>query len=134
MATLAIDARPARVGLWTGRALSTIVTLFLIFDGGIHLAKPAPVVDAFAQLGFPISLSVAIGAIELACLALHLLPRTAILGAVLLTGYLGGAIAAQLRIGAPVFNVIFPLIVAALLWGGLALRDRRIMGLIGRAD
>src|ERR1051326_1857715 len=100
MATLAIDARPARVGLWTGRALSTIVALFLIFDGGIHLAKPAPVVDAFAQLGFPILLSVAIGATELACLALHLLPRTAILGAVFLTGYLGGAISSQLRIGA----------------------------------
>src|ERR1041385_4710719 len=130
MATLAIEARPTRAGLWTGRALSTLVTLFLIFDGGIHLAKPAPVVDAFAQLGFPVSLSVAIGVIELACLAHYLIPRTAILGAVLLTGYLGGAIAAQLRIGAPVFDEIFPLIVAAIIWGGLALRDRRVVALI----
>src|SRR5438876_1174817 len=115
MATQSIDARQPRGAVWTGRILSTLVTLFLVFDGVIHLAKPAPVVEAFAQLGFPVSLSVTIGLIELACLALYLIPRTALLGAVLLTGYLGGAVATQLRIGAPVFSELFPFIVGTLI-------------------
>jgi hypothetical protein len=91
--------------------------------------KPAPVADAFAQLGVPLRLSLGIGIVELVCTALYTLPRTTTLGALLLTGYLGGAIAIQLRAGAGWFPTIFPLLIAALLWGGLALRDARVRAL-----
>jgi hypothetical protein len=98
----------------------------MVFDGVIHVLKPGLVADAFAQLGVPLRLSVGIGIVELVCTALYAVPRTAIFGALLLTGYLGGAIATQLRAGAGWFPTIFPLIMAALLWGGLALRDARV--------
>lgn len=122
--------QPARSVSWTGRTLSALVVVFMVFDGVIHIAKPAPVVDAFAQLGFPLRLSIGIGIVELICTALYAVPRTAVLGALLLTGYLGGAIATQLRAGAAWFPTIFPLIIAALLWGGLALRDARVRALV----
>ncbi len=109
--------------VWTGRVLTTLGVLFLIFDAVIKLMQIQPVVDSFNQLGIPTGLAPAIGALMLACLAVYLFPRTSLLGAVLLTGYLGGAIALQLRIGAPAFNLVFPLIVAAFIWGGLYLRD-----------
>jgi hypothetical protein len=88
------------------------------------------VVDAFAQLGVPLRLSLGIGIVELVCTALYAVPRTALLGALLLTGYLGGAIAIQLRAGAAWFPTIFPLVVGVLLWSGLALRDARLRALI----
>jgi hypothetical protein len=107
--------------------MSGVAVLFLIFDGVIHIMKPAPVVEGFTQLGYPASLSQPLGVIELACLALYLIPRTSVLGAVLLTGYLGGAIATNLRVGLPLFShVLFPVYVAVLLWGGLYLRDERV--------
>ena len=116
-------AAPSKGQLWTGRILSGIAIAFLLFDAIIHLMKPQPVVAAFGQLGYPMSASATIGIIELVCVALYLIPSTAILGAVLLTGYLGGAIAAQLRIGAPVFStMLFPIYVALFVWGGLYLR------------
>ena len=116
-------AAPSKGQLWTGRVLSGIAVLFLLFDAIIHLLKPQPVVTAFGQLGYPLSASVTIGVIELVCVVLYVIPRTAILGAILLTGYLGGAIAAQLRIGAPLFStLLFPIYVAAFVWGGLYLR------------
>jgi hypothetical protein len=102
----------------------------MVFDGVIHILKPAPVVDSFAQLGVPLGVAVGIGIVELVCTALYAIPRSAAIGAVLLTGYLGGAIAIQVRAGAGWFPTIFPLIVAALLWAGLALRDRRVKALI----
>ena len=115
---------PSKGRLWTGRILSGIAIVFLLFDAVIHLIKPAPVVTAFGQLGYPISASVPIAIIEFVCIAFYIVPRTSILGAVLLTGYLGGAIAAQLRIGAPLFStLLFPIYVAFLVWGGLYLRD-----------
>lgn len=117
--------------LWTGRIVGAVAVLFLLFDGIIHLMKPAPVVESFAQLGYPVKLAVGLGIVELLCLALYVIPRTAILGAVLLTGYLGGAIASHLRIGDPLFShVLFPVYVAILIWGGLFLRDERLRGLI----
>ena len=119
----------ARTTSWPGRALSALVVLFMVFDGVIHLLTPAPVVDAFAQLGYPIHLSVGIGLLELACTALYVIPRTAPLGAVLLTAYLGGATATQVRVEAGWFPVLFPALLGALIWGGLALRDRRIRAL-----
>jgi hypothetical protein len=116
---------------WPGRALSALVVVFMVFDGVIHIAKPAPVVEAFAQLGYPLRLSVGLGVLELVFTLLYAIPRTAFIGALLLTGYLGGAIATQLRAGAGWFPTIFPIIVAALLWTGLALRDPRVRGLVG---
>lgn len=116
---------------WPGRALTALVVAFMAFDGIIHIARPAPVVEAFAQLGYPLRLSVGLGVLELACTLLYAIPRTAFIGALLLTAYLGGAIATQLRAGAGWFPTIFPVLVAALLWSGLALRDPRIRALVG---
>ena len=109
-----------------GRIISAVPILFLIFDGAIKQIKIAPVVDAFAQLGYSIELAPAIGILALVCTAVYAIPRTALLGAVLLTGYLGGAIASQVRIGAGLFNVFFPIIIGSLIWGGLYLREDRL--------
>ena len=114
---------------WTGRIITGLAVAFMVFDGVIHVLKPAPVVEAFAQLGVPIGISVGIGIVELVCTALYAVPRTAVIGALLLTGYLGGAIATQVRAGAGWFPTIFPVLIAALVWGGLALRDSRVKGL-----
>jgi hypothetical protein len=123
-----VNTAPKSVS-WTGRILNTLVILFMAFDGIIHVLKPAPVVEAFAQLGYPLRVSVGLGILELACVALFVVPRTAVLGAVLLTAYFGGAVASQIRIGAGLFPVIFPVILGVLLWGGLALRDSRVRAL-----
>ena len=117
--------------LWTSRLMRGVVVLFLLLDTGIHLAVPAPVVQAMTQLGFPLSLTVGIGVVELLCTVLYVIPATSVLGAVLLTGYLGGAVAAHLRVGNPIFEaIIFPAIVGALLWGGLLLVDQRLRALV----
>jgi len=117
--------------LWTGRILSGFVTAFLLFDATIHLLKPAPVVEGFAKLGFPIRLAVPLGIIMLVCLLLYVVPRTSILGAILLTGYLGGAVATQMPTGNSLFGeVLFPVYVGVMVWGGLYLRDARLRTLI----
>ena len=117
--------------MWTGRILSGIAILFLLFDATIHLLRPEPVVKGFAQLGYPLSVAVPLAIIEFICVALYLIPRTSIFGAILLTGYLGGAIAAQLRVGAPMFStLLFPIYVALFLWGGLYLRDPVVRSII----
>jgi len=127
-ATLATEnARPTS---WTGRILSGVVVAFMVFDGVIHVLTPAPVVDAFTQLGIPLRLSIGIGIVELVCTALYAVPRTSVIGALLLTGYLGGAVATQVRAGANWFPTIFPVLVAVLLWSGLALRDARVRSLV----
>ena len=102
----------------------------MVFDGVIHVLKPAPVVEAFARLGYPLGASVGLGILEIVFTALYVIPRTAVLGAVLLTAYLGGAVATQLRAGSGWFETIFPVIVGAIIWGGLALRDTRVRNLI----
>jgi|HubBroStandDraft_2_1064218.scaffolds.fasta_scaffold249543_1 hypothetical protein len=113
-----------------GRILTGLVVVFLLFDATIHLLKPAPVVEGFAKLGYPIHLAVVLGVVELVCIALYLFPRTSILGAVLLTGYLGGAIAVQLPTGNSLFGeVLFPVYVGAMVWGGIYLRDERLRSL-----
>ncbi len=117
--------------LWASRLMRGLVVLFLLLDSGIHLAVPAPVVQAMTQLGFPLGTTVGIGVVELICTALYVIPATSILGAILLTGYLGGAVAAHLRVGNPFFEtIIFPAIVGALLWGGLLLIDERLRALV----
>lgn len=112
--------------LWAGRIMSGLPTLFLLVDGGMKLFKPPVVLEATKQLGYPESAIVGIGLLLLVSTLLYLVPRTSILGAVLLTGYLGGAVATQVRVSAPLFNIIFPVILGVLLWAGLWLRDSHV--------
>jgi hypothetical protein len=116
--------------LWAGRILSALSVLFLLFDAGGHLLVPSPVVEAFNRLGYPLGLSPVLAVIELVCAAVYVIPRTAILGAILLTGYLGGAVATHLRVHDPLFDTIFPIIFGVLVWGGLYWRDPRLRALI----
>lgn len=130
---MSLDTQAATVSnsaLWSARILSALAALFLLFDAVIHMAKPAPVADAFARLGYPLSASLGIGILELVCVVLYVIPRTAVLGAVLLTGVLGGAVATHLRVGSPLFEAyIFPFLVGLLVWGGIWLRDVRLRAL-----
>ena len=116
--------------LWTGRILGLLPALFLLLDGAMKLVKPEPVVEATVKLGYPESVIVGLGILLLTCTVLYLIPRTAVLGAILLTGYLGGAVASHLRAGDPLFAVFFPVVFGVLLWGSLYLRDGRLRGLI----
>ncbi|HET6327617.1 MAG TPA: DoxX family protein [Planctomycetaceae bacterium] len=116
--------------LWAGRILSGLPALFLLVDGGMKLFKPPFVVEATTQLGYPESVIVVLGCVLVASTVLYLIPRTPVLGAILLTGYLGGAVATHVRVSAPVFNDLFPVVFGALLWGGLWLRERRVQDLL----
>jgi hypothetical protein len=117
--------------LWTGRIMSALPALFLLVDGIGKLIKPAPVVEGTVQLGYPESVLLGLGIVLLTCTVLYVIPRTAILGAILLTGYLGGAIATHVRVGSPLFShILFPVYLAVLIWGGLYLRDERLRALI----
>lgn len=116
---------------WTGRILTGVAVLFLAFDTGIKLVGAKQAVAATTQLGYQPHHVLIIGLIELVCLLVYLVPRSAPLGAVLLTGYLGGAIASHLRLDNPLFsNILFPVYIAAMVWGGLYLRDARVRRLI----
>ena len=116
--------------VWVGRAMSGFSSLFLLVDGVMKLLKPSVVVRATLQLGYAESAILGIGATLLACTLLYVMPRTSTLGAMLLTAYLGGAVASTIRAGTPLFNVLFPMIIATLIWGGLWLRDLRVRGLL----
>ena len=116
--------------LWTGRILTIVTVLFMLFDITGHFVKPAPVIDAFARLGIPISLSVAIGIILLICIILYAIPRTAILGALLLTGYLGGAVSIHLRAESSLFETTFPILLGILAWAGIYLREDHLRAFI----
>ena len=115
---------------WTGLVMSGLPALFLLVDGVMKLFKPAVVVDTTVQLGFPEAVILPLGVVLLACTALYLVPRTAVLGAILLTGYLGGAVATHVRVQDGAFPIVFPVIIGALLWGGLVLRDPRLAALL----
>ena len=131
MGTYAAPSTVSTKRVWAGRVLSALGALFLLFDGIIHILKITPVVEAFAQLGYPLGSARALGVIEIISVALYLLPRTSVLGAILLTGYLGGAIATQVRVGAPLLSTtLFPIYVALFVWGGLYLRDDHVRSLI----
>lgn len=120
-----------RTAIWTGRCLSGFAALFLAFDVVAKLLVLPPVVEATTRLGFPAGTIVGIGLLQLVCLIAYLAPRTALIGAVLETGYLGGAVAANVRIGSPLFShTLFPVYFAALLWAGLWLRDDRVDALL----
>jgi hypothetical protein len=116
--------------LWAGRALSALPALFLLVDAGMKLVKPAPVVKATVDLGYPDGVIVPLGLVLLACTALYLIPRTTVLGAILLTGYLGGAVATHVRVGDGAFPLVFPVVLGMLLWGGLYFRDARLRSLL----
>jgi DoxX-like family len=117
----------SKKAVWTGRVLSGLAVLFLLFDAGVKVLQHPMAVQGTVELGYPQGVLLTLGIVQLVCLALYLIPRTAVLGAILWTGYLGGAVATHVRIGHPLFShVLFPVYVAALLWVGLWLRDERI--------
>ena len=124
----ASQTAPVSMGrIRAGVLVSALPVLFLVFDSVIKLMKIDPVVQSFGQLGYPVELARGIGAIELICVLVYAIPRSSVFGAVLLTGYLGGAIATHVRVDSPLFtHVLFPVYVAAMIWGGLLLRDERL--------
>ena len=134
MANLAQSKSAPRGALWTGRVLGGLPALFLIWDAGMKLVKPAFVVKATTQLGYSEGVIVPLGVILLVSTLLYLLPRTAVLGATLLTGYLGGAVATHVFAGHPTWQVFFPVMFGVLLWGGLVLRNSRLRTLIFSVD
>ena len=128
--------QPAQISnraMWAGWVLSGLVVLFMLFDGGIKLVPLQIVTDSATQLGLPASAGFArgLGILGLICTALYVYPRTAVLGAILLTAYMGGTVATHLRVGSPVFStMLFGVYLALMAWGGLYLRDARIRALI----
>jgi hypothetical protein len=116
--------------IWTGRVISAITVLFLVFDGVTKVIKEPHVMAASAKMGYPQSAIVGTGITLLICVALYVIPRTSILGAVLLTGYLGGAVATHVFIRDPLFDTVFPIIFGVFVWGGLFLREARVRALI----
>ena len=114
-----------------GSILTGLVSAFLAFDVVLKVLQLTPAVETTTQLGYPVETILWIGVIELVCLVLYLVPRTSILGAVLLTGYLGGAIATHVRVGSPLLGyTFFPIYVAAMVWGGIYLCDTRLRELL----
>ena len=133
MPTIAVEAPIAKPALWLGRVLSGLVILFLLFDGAIKLVPWPVVTETMDRIGYGSSENLArsLGIITIACTILYAIPPTSIFGAILLTGYLGGAMASHLRIGSPLFShMLFGFYLGLMLWGGLWLRDRRLRTLI----
>jgi DoxX-like protein len=120
----------SRKMIWTGRILTVLTALFMLLDGVMKIVKPPQVLEANARLAYPLSALSGIGIALIACTLIYLIPRTSIPGAILLTGYLGGAVASNVRAGSGWFETIFPMLFAALVWGGLMLRDRRLRALL----
>lgn len=120
----------SKTRIWVGRIVCTLVVLFCAFDGIMKVIKEPHVIAASAEFGFSANEIVLIGVLMLACTALYAIPRTDVLGAVLLTGYLGGAVLANIHVGHPLFECIFPVIFGALAWGGIFLREPRVRELI----
>ena len=121
----------SKKALWAGRIVSALPVLFLLMDGVMKLFKPAFVVEATLKLGYAETTIVPLGIVLLACTILYVVPQTSVLGAILLTGYLGGAVATHTRVGDPLFShVLFPTYLGALIWLGLYLRDARVRALV----
>jgi hypothetical protein len=133
MPTIAEEAPIAKPALWLGRVLSGLVILFLLFDGAIKLVPWPVVTETMDRIGYGSSENLArsLAIITIACTILYAIPPTSILGAILLTGYLGGAMASHVRIGSPLFShTLFGFYLGLMVWGGLWLRDRRLRTLI----
>ena len=123
--------RSARTAANVGRVCTGFAAIFLAFDSVLKVLRLAPAVEGTIALGYPLDSVHWIGMIELVCLVLYLVPRTSVLGALLLTGYLGGAVATHVRISNPLFtHTLFPVYVALVLWGGLYLREKRLRALV----
>ncbi len=118
----------SRRGLWAGRIISALVVAFLLFDGIVKVMKLPAAVEGTFRLGYPVGVILPLGIVLLACVVLYVIPRTSVLGAILLTGYLGGATATQVRVEDPWF--LFPVGFGVLVWGGLYLRDKQLRTLI----
>ena len=119
---------PAR--LWGGRIISALAVLFLLVDGVMKIFKPPIVVETTVKLGYPESVITGLGIVLTVSTIIYALPRTSFLGAILLTGYLGGAVATNVRAGTPLFNILFPVIIGVLIWGGLYLRDNSLRAIL----
>jgi hypothetical protein len=133
MPTIAGTAAVSKPALLTGRVLSGLVIVFLLFDGAIKLVPWPIVTETMDRIGYGSSETLArtLGAITVACTVLYAIPPTSFVGAILLTGYLGGAIASHLRIGSPLFShTLFGFYLGLMVWGGLWLRDRRLRALL----
>jgi hypothetical protein len=127
------DTPPVTVSkamLWAARVMSALPALFLVMDGIMKLMKPDIVLKTTVQLGYPESVILGLGIVLLGCTVLYLIPRTSVLGAILLTGYLGGAVATHVRVEDSVFSILFPVILGALLWGGLVLREGHLRAVL----
>ena len=121
----------SRKTLWAGRVMSGFAVLFLLVDATFKVLELPPAVEGTMQLGFPARVVFGLGLLQLACLVVYLVPRTSVLGAVLWTGYLGGAVATHVRVGNPLFShTLFPIYVATFLWAGLWLRDERLRAVL----
>lgn len=116
--------------LWAGRIITGLAVLFLLLDGVMKLFKPKPVIDATVRLGFSESVIIPIGIVLVICTVVYVIPQTSVLGAILLTGYLGGAVATQVRAGEGAFPIVFPIIMGTLLWLGLYLRNSSLRVLV----
>ena len=127
-----LSAAPASgAARWTGRILSAVVVLFLLLDGAIKVVEMEVVKQSLAELGYPQEIAFGLGILTLAIGVLYAIPRSAVLGAILLTGLLGGAMATHLRVGSPLFShLLFGLYVGLMAWGGLFLRDERLRALL----
>jgi hypothetical protein len=123
-------AGTSKPAIWTGRAISGLVILFLVFDGVTKVLKVSYVLQASARLHLSTADTVGIGIVLLVCTALCAIPRTAIFGAILLTGHLGGAVAIQLQAHSPLFENAFPMIFGVLVWAGLFLRDAQVRSIM----
>ncbi|GAA4861003.1 DoxX family protein [Paenibacillus vulneris] len=117
--------------LWTGRILSWVTILFMLFDGVFKLIKPAPVIEGTVTLGYAEHHIMVIGILGLIPTILYAIPRTSVLGALLLTAYFGGVVATHIRMDAPLFtHTLFPIYLAVLTWGGIWLRDDKVRKLL----
>lgn len=130
MQTGAEQGSGSQGSLWTGRVLSGVVVLFMLFDSVTKILKAQQVIDATIRIGFPLSTIVPIGIVLLVCTILYALPQTSVLGAILLTSHLGGAVSANVRAGSPVFNSAFAIVFGVLVWLGLYLREPRLRALL----
>ena len=119
---------PSRKTIWTGRIISTLPVLALLFSATMKLMKPPGIVDGFKHFGYPEELIRVLGIVELSCAVIYIIPRTSVLGAILMTGYLGGAVATHARVEDPHF--IMPFLVGVLVWLGLLLREPRLRALL----
>lgn len=121
----------SKIARWAGYIITTLVVLFLLFDCTIKLLNLPVAVDGTVVLGYPASVVVPLGILQLICLIIYLIPQTSVLGAILITGYLGGAIATHVRLENPLFShILFPVYVGLMIWGGLYLRNQRLRALI----